>query len=421
MMPTSNSPTVAGARILVVDDEDAIVDLLTRYLQQAGADVVQARDAGEAERLVATDPGICVVISDIAMPGKNGLLLAEGLMAGRPDAEAIEIIIMTGYATTEAAISAMRARAFDLIRKPLRLGEMMTVVSRAVESSLTRRARAAREAEIWQRMRAADDERRRLASELQETQSGLRNTRSALENSERTRAGILSVVSHELRTPLIPVMGFSEFIATSPDLPAEDVREYAWQIHRAGGEMLKLIEIALDVVALQDGGGLGPRGGAWVTSLVARVLQALGDAARERGVTLMPEGDADVAVYGDIDRIDRAFFQLADNAIKASPRGGVVNLRWSCEAPAHTRIEVLDRGPGVPEAIRSAVGSVFLKADTANDRAWPGAGLGLALVQRVASAHGGTFRLGARPGGGSEAILVLPHHEPVASQPKPCW
>ncbi len=420
-MPQSNPPSIVGARILVVDDDDAVVDLLTRYLRQAGADVVQAGDAAEAERLVAIDPGICVVISDIAMPGKNGLLLAEELLGGRPDSQAIEIIIMTGYATTEAAISAMRARAFDLLSKPVRLSEMMAVVCRATESSLARRARAAREAEIWQRMRAADDERRRLASQLQETQSGLRDTRSALENSERTRAGMLSVVSHELRTPLIPVMGFAEFIATSPDLPPEEVRDYALQIHRAGGEMLKLIEIALDVVALQDGGGLGPRSGAWVTSLIARILQALAEAAHQRGVTLVPAGASDVAVYGDIDRIERAMFQLVDNAIKASPPGGMVTLRWSCEAPAHTRMEVLDQGPGVSNAILSAVGSVFLKADTSHDRAWPGAGLGLALVQRVASAHGGSFQLGAREGGGSEAILILPHHQPAASQPQQRW
>lgn len=410
-MVSSNPLPIAGVRILVVDDEAAITDLLARALTAAGADVVQAGDAEQAERLVATDPAICVVISDISMPGKNGLLLAEQLLRGRPDAQAIEVIIMTGYATTEAAISAMRARAFDLIRKPIRLSEMTSVVRRAVEASLARRAHAAREAEIRQRMREADDERRRLASQLQETQSGLRDTRTALESSERMRAGMLSVVSHELRTPLIPVMGFSEFIATSPDLPPEDLREYATQIHRAGADMLKLIEVALDVVALQDGGGLGPRSGVWTTSLVARVLQASAEAAGQRKVTLVPEGAPDVPVYGDIERIERAVFQLTDNAIKASPAGGEVTLRWSAAGPAHTRIEVLDRGAGVPERVRAALGSVFLKADTSNERTWPGAGLGLALVQRVAAAHGGTFRLSSREGGGTAAALTLPHHE----------
>ncbi|MBS7789738.1 hybrid sensor histidine kinase/response regulator [Roseococcus sp. SDR] len=410
-MPQASFPSATPARILVVDDEDAITDLLARYLSQAGADVVQACDTWEAERMVTADPSICVVISDIAMPGRNGLLLAEALQSGRPDSTALEVIIMTGYATTEAAIAAMRARAFDLLRKPLRLAEMTNVVSRAVESSLARRARAARETEIRERVRLADEERRRLARQLQETQSGLRETRCALESIERMRAGMLSVISHELRTPLIPVMGFSEFIATSPDLPAEELREYAMHIHKAGGEMVKLIDVALDIVALQDGLGLGQRSGAWVTALVERVFQALAEVAQGRGVSLLADGASDVPVYGDIDRIERALLQVTDNAIKASPPGAAVTVQWRTQSPASTHIEVLDRGSGVSDAVRSALGSVFLKAEAGHDRAWPGAGLGLALVQRVVSAHGGTFRLKNLQGGGGAAVLVFPHHE----------
>lgn len=409
VMPEWSALSRPGLRILVVDDEPAIVDLVTRYLRQQGADVVAAADADQAMHMVATDPGIGVVVSDISMPGKSGLLLTEELLAGRDDANALEVVIMTGFATTEAAIGAMRARAFDLIRKPLRLAETAEIVARAAASCAARRGRAVREAEIRESMRAAEEERRRLAEQLWETQSGLQHTRSALQNSERARVGILSVVSHELRTPLIPVLGFSEFIAASPDLPPEDLRDYALQIHRAGTDMLKLIEIALDVVALQDGGGLGPRAGAWVVTLVGRVADGLGEQARQRGVALALEGAPDVAVYGDLERIERALHQLADNALKASPPGGVVQLAWASQGPGHTRIEVLDRGPGIPAQILAGLGDAFLKADTSHARAWPGAGLGLALATRVASAHGGTLELRARQGGGSQAVLILPH------------
>lgn len=403
----------ASARILVVDDEAAIVDVLSRYLTQRGIDVIGAHDADEAKRLVTADPDICVVVSDIAMPGKTGLALAEELLAERDDASALEVVIMTGFATTEAAISAMRARAFDLVRKPFHLAEIAEVIGRAAASSMGRRARASREAEIRERMRAADTERRRLAEQLLETESGLRDTRSALEQSERARAGILSIVSHELRTPLIPIMGFSEFIATSPDLPAEDLREYATLIHKAGGDMLKLIEVALDVVALQDGGGLGPRNGDWVAAMAARVVAVLSEAASRRGVSLLQEGAPDVAVYGDIERIERAVVQLIDNAIKASPPGATVTLRWMPDGPGRTRIDILDHGPGIPKEILAQLGSAFLQNDMSHARAWPGAGLGLALATRVAQAHGGTLMLSPKEGGGSHATLILPHHEPV--------
>jgi len=410
-MSAPNALSASLPRILIVDDERAIVDTLARYLAKAGLDVVTANDANDAQRLAAADASICVVVSDISMPGDSGITLAERLQAGQDDSKAIEVIIMTGFATTEAAIGAMRARVFDLVKKPFRLAEMGEVISRAMASSLGRRARAAREAEIRDRTQAAEIGRRRLTDQLLEAESGLRDTQTALERSERARAGILSIVSHELRTPLIPIMGFSEVIAASPDMPVEDLREYATLIHEAGGDLLKLIEVALDVVALQDGSGLGPRAGDWMAQMAGRVLATLARPAQARQINLMQEGAADIAVYGDIQRIERALIQLLDNAIKASPAGATVLLRWAANGDSATRIEILDQGPGIPAEILAQLGSAFLQNDMSLQRAWPGAGLGLALARRVADAHGGTLTLAVREGGGSQATLTLPHHE----------
>jgi len=410
-MSAPNALSASLPRILIVDDERAIVDTLARYLAKAGLDVVTANDANDAQRLAAADASICVVVSDISMPGDSGITLAERLQAGQDDSKAIEVIIMTGFATTEAAIGAMRARVFDLVKKPFRLAEMGEVISRAMASSLGRRARAAREAEIRDRTQAAEIGRRRLTDQLLEAESGLRDTQTALERSERARAGILSIVSHELRTPLIPIMGFSEVIAASPDMPVEDLREYATLIHDAGGDLLKLIEVALDVVALQDGSGLGPRAGDWMAQMAGRVLATFARPAQARQINLMQEGAADIAVYGDIQRIERALIQLLDNAIKASPAGATVLLRWAANGDSATRIEILDQGPGIPAEILAQLGSAFLQNDMSLQRAWPGAGLGLALARRVADAHGGTLTLAVREGGGSQATLTLPHHE----------
>jgi len=412
-MPASNGLPSSPARILIVDDERAIVDTLARYLAKTGLDFVTADNADEAERLTAADASICVVVSDISMPGDSGITLAERLQARQDDSRAIEVVIMTGFATTEAAIGAMRARVFDLVKKPFRLAEMGEVISRAMASSLGRRARASREAEIRDRTHAAEIGRRRLTDQLREAESGLRDTQTALERSERARAGMLSIVSHELRTPLIPIMGFSEVIAASPDMPVEDLRDYATLIHNAGGDLLKLIEVALDVVALQDGGGLGPRAGDWMAQMAGRVLATLARAAQARQVNLVQEGTADTPVYGDIQRIERALVQLLDNGIKASPAGATVLLRWAADGDSATRIEILDQGPGIPPEILGQIGAAFLQNDMSLQRAWPGAGLGLALAKRVADAHGGTLTLAVREGGGSQATVILPHHEVV--------
>lgn len=266
------------ARILVVDDERAIVEALTCYLARLGLQAEGAHGAEEAKARIAADPSICVVVSDISMPGKTGLDLAAELLAQREESRALEVIMITGFADTDTAIAAMRAQAFDLVRKPFRFAEIAEVVKRAAQSALARRARAAREAEIHHRSRIAEEERQGLLRRLVESEHGLQHTRTALEQSERARYNLLAIVSHELRSPLIPIIGFSEVIANSPGLPPEELREYANLIRAAGDSLLKLIEVALDVVALQDGQGLGPAASDWATSIAHRVRAALAEA-----------------------------------------------------------------------------------------------------------------------------------------------
>ncbi|MDB5378150.1 MAG: hypothetical protein JWR00_2596 [Rubritepida sp.] len=398
----------AMARILVVDDERAIVESLTCYLRRLGLQAEGAFGAEEAKARIAADPSICVVVSDISMPGKTGLDLAAELLAQSEEMRALEVIMITGFADTDMAIAAMRAQAFDLVRKPFRFAEISETVKRAAQSALARRARAAREAEIHHRSRIAEEERQELLSRLVESEHGLRDTRTALEQSERGRYNLLAIVSHELRSPLIPIIGFSEVIASSPGLPPEELREYANLIHASGGSLLKLIEVALDVVALQDGQGLGPAATGRATSIAQRVRATLTEAARAREVTVWPDGTGEVQVRGDLNRIERALFQLVDNAIKASPQGGTVRLHWEPHGPHWTRFEVVDKGPGIPAEILAQLGTPFLQKDMSHSRSWAGAGLGLALARRVAEAHGGELWLVTPPEGGCKASLLVP-------------
>jgi signal transduction histidine kinase len=111
-----------------------------------------------------------------------------------------------------------------------------------------------------------------------------------------------------------------------------------------------------------------------------------------------------------MERLERAVFQLLDNAIKASSQGGVVEMRWMLQPGPRTRIELLDRGPGMPADVMRSLGSAFLKHDVSAERSWPGAGLGLALACRVAAAHGGALTVEGREGGGSRVALTIPHH-----------
>lgn len=203
--------------ILVVDDERPIVDLLTRYLRQHGCRAVGAYSAAEARQKVAADPAIAVVVSDVRMPGQSGLALAEELMCGRAEADAIEIVLISGASIGEGNGTAWRERAFDVLLKPFRPSEVATVAGRALAACRERRARAGL-AEAMPRIAAP---KRRLTPA----------TLSAL------------------RQPLLPILAAAEALATGAAADVAEARGQAQRIREGAMQLLALIDTAETALA----------------------------------------------------------------------------------------------------------------------------------------------------------------------------
>ena len=116
------------ARILVVDDKDNIVKLLVRILSPE-FDVISAEDGTRALGLIAAQE-LDVVVSDIRMPGADGMVVLQETKRQHPDTE---VILMTAFATVQAAVDAMKQGAYDYLQKPFEPDEALLVVRRAVE------------------------------------------------------------------------------------------------------------------------------------------------------------------------------------------------------------------------------------------------------------------------------------------------
>ena len=118
-------------RVLVVDDEASVRDWLEIYLRRSGHQPAVARDGEEALRRVA-DEDFDLVLTDLKMPKVNGLDVLRAVKARSPSTE---VVMITAFATTETAIEAMKAGAYDYFRKPFDNDELVAVVRRAIESS----------------------------------------------------------------------------------------------------------------------------------------------------------------------------------------------------------------------------------------------------------------------------------------------
>ena len=131
-----------GAAILVVDDEHAVRRSLTESLAVAGYQVLQASSADEALRALSTSD-IDLMLSDIRMPGMDGIELLRRAKATSPD---LEVMMMTGYATVETAIEAMKLGARDYLAKPFARDELLLRIERVLnERDLSMENRSLRE------------------------------------------------------------------------------------------------------------------------------------------------------------------------------------------------------------------------------------------------------------------------------------
>lgn len=116
-------------QILVVDDEESIRWTMRKALEREGYRVVLAADGVEGLTR-ATDPSIDLVLMDIKMPGADGLETLSRIKEARPD---LPVIIMTAFATLQAAVQAMKRGAYDYITKPFDFGELSILVRRVFE------------------------------------------------------------------------------------------------------------------------------------------------------------------------------------------------------------------------------------------------------------------------------------------------
>jgi len=224
-----------------------------------------------------------------------------------------------------------------------------------------------------------------------------------IERARDSEQAFLADISHELRTPLTSIQGFAQAIAEG-EAAGEAAPPAAKIIQRESRRLIRMVEGLLEVAKLQAGGPELARERVEATTLVASAVAALEVQAHEAGVRLEVATDGLPAVRGDPDRLAQLFTNLIDNAVKHSPRGASVAVRGSRE-DGQAVVRVRDAGSGLPGGAQTRQFRRFYRGDNAQQS---GAGLGLAIAQAIAVAHGGAITARNVDEGGAEFTVRLP-------------
>jgi two-component system sensor histidine kinase KdpD len=243
-------------------------------------------------------------------------------------------------------------------------------------------------------------ERARLATE----------TRAAWERveAEFMRNTLLSSVSHDLRTPLAAITGAaSSLVDAGATLPEETRRELAEMIGGESERMERLINNLLDMTRLESGGMQLRREWQPVSEVIGSALHHLDKRLAGREVKVNVPADLPL-VKIDAVSMEQVLVNLLDNALQYTPPSSAIEVR-ATTAPDAVRVEILDRGPGLPTGSESRVFGKFFRAQpTGVDGGHRGIGLGLAICRGIVEAHGGKIGAENRGDGGARFWFTIP-------------
>ena len=352
-------------RVLVVDDNAALLDNLTQILEAEGHDVLGAGTAAAA--LEKARSGFDVALVDLRLPDEPGDALAVRLKEMSPEGA---IVLLTGYATLETAIAAVRSGAFAYLVKPCSTPELLLTIEQAL------------------RQVRLHGEKRELARRAQVAEK--------LAAVGTMTAGL----SHEIRNPL-NAAGLQLVVLERGirKLPREQQEKLLEPLGLVRDEIKRLEHLLEDFLQFAR-----PRELVAMPVEIAAPLEAVlgllaGDAER-RQVKIERDIEPDLAVAGDGERLRQVFMNLALNALEATPEKGRVRISARAEGDEAV-IAVEDSGPGIAADARERIFEPFFTTKAA------GSGLGLPIVHAIVTQHGGTIDADRSPLGGARFQVRL--------------
>ena len=211
----------------------------------------------------------------------------------------------------------------------------------------------------------------------------------------------LRLMSHEMRTPLNGVIGMLGLLSRTP-LDGEQTA-YMEAAQKSAEHLLGLVNDLLDYARLEAGSLEFHTGPVDIEAVVREVAELLSPRAHDKGLEIVWSVAPDIGtIQADEGRLRQVLFNLAGNAVKFTDKGGVlirVESVGGGDAQLRLAFIVDDTGPGVPEAARQRIFEEFGHADASDAARYDGAGLGLAVVRRLAEAMQGSVSVEDRPEG----------------------
>jgi len=362
------------SKILVIDDESWLREMIRLALDQRGFDVIEAGDTAEGIATACSQlPDLILCDVNMDKAGAGYTLLAK--LREEPSTATIPFILMTGLADAAGMRQGMALGADDYLPKPFKIDELYAAVDARLLKVKTVRAEAERKL------------------------SHLRNQ-------------ISFALPHEMRTPLNGIISNAELLATNEEmpLPSSEIAIMGREISQSGQRLERLIENFLAYAQIE----LLATDAQGVKELRDARLPLSGELARRTAMDIASRMDRSIDLSVDVvnaplaigdEYFKKIVTELVQNAFKYSTAGSPVRVRLGVNG-ADAELSVRDAGRGFTQEQIQRIGA-YVQLDRKMQDV-EGLGLGLAISRKLAELHGGSLSVESGQGIGSTVTVRLP-------------
>ncbi|MBI2831949.1 MAG: hypothetical protein HYX79_06810 [Chloroflexi bacterium] len=250
-------------------------------------------------------------------------------------------------------------------------------------------------------------------AELEQLAKSLMAMWQRLDMAISAKQKVIGSLSHDLRTPLTALQGHLEVLLLQPSLNA-DVRNSLERMLSETRRLIRMVKNLLLNVQLESLTAPATE----QVNLKELLDEVVGDMwVLARGLEVVVTAPQDVIIDGDRDLLKQMLLNIVDNAIKFTPKGGLIGLTLAGE-DGWAVLDVSDNGRGIPDERLPHVMEAFYKADTSRHPAGEGAGLGLAIVKQITELHGGQVDVQSLEWVGTSVTVRLPVKKPEVCDDK---
>lgn len=369
-------------KVLIVDDSKALVELITKMLQDDGYFVSSTQSGSKVLDLsLAFSPEL--IILDLSLPDLSGFEVCK-LLKSNPKTQSIPIIFVTAHTDSKSIVDGFKVGAVDYITKPFQKEELIARVYTHIKLF-------------------------KLNEKLRKQSVLLKHREARLKELNTEKNKFFSIIAHDLKAPLNNIKGLTELIRKKYSTNSkEEVDVLITHLFNTTVNTQKLLNNLLDWAIFHGGSFVFNPEMVNLSELVNTCLKSFEGSALDKSIVINNQVNKNVKVFADVNMLNTVLRNLISNAIKFTEFNGNITINAEHNEQM-VDVSVADTGVGIHEKAIKNIFEISDSKSTFGTKGEQGTGLGLVLCNDFIQKHKGSIKVESKQGVGSTFTISLPN------------